>query len=105
LRTVIWELFARWPDAPSLAGADPGELEELLRPLGLWRQRAKRLKEFSKEYEELSSGEPIGGLPGIGKYAEDSWLIFVEGELEGVEPDDPELAGYLEWARGRARDK
>ena len=36
-------LFARFPDAASLAAADPAEVEELIRSTGFFRNKAKNL--------------------------------------------------------------
>src|SRR5712692_5477291 len=36
-------LFARYPTADEMAVADPGELEELIRPTGFYRNKAKSL--------------------------------------------------------------
>ncbi|ROR96199.1 DNA-(apurinic or apyrimidinic site) lyase /endonuclease III [Salana multivorans] len=40
---VTPELFARYPDAATLATADLGELEDVLRPLGFFRRKAAAL--------------------------------------------------------------
>ncbi|KKK75781.1 hypothetical protein LCGC14_2870280 [marine sediment metagenome] len=37
-------------------------------------------------------------LPGCGKYAADSWAIFMEGRLD-VEPNDGKLNWYLDKER------
>src|SRR5258708_34522100 len=37
-------LFARYPDAAALAGADQDELEELVRPTGYYRNKSKAIK-------------------------------------------------------------
>ena len=37
-------LFARFPDAEAFAGADIGELEELIRSTGFYHNKAKNLK-------------------------------------------------------------
>jgi endonuclease-3 len=36
-------LFARYPDAAALAGADPGELEEIVRSTGFYQSKARNL--------------------------------------------------------------
>jgi methyl-CpG-binding domain protein 4 len=91
---LVWpRLFARWPDAPALADADPGELAELLRPLGLWRQRSRSLRELSAAW---AAGErDVRRLPGCGEYAAASYAIFVDGQLPDREPADPELRAFL----------
>ena len=44
--------FGAYPDWESLAGAGLEELEEILRPLGLYRHRARRLYRIIEEYRE-----------------------------------------------------
>ncbi|MDE2238243.1 MAG: endonuclease III, partial [Elusimicrobia bacterium] len=41
---VTPELFRRYPDAASLAAAETGELEALVRPTGFFRAKAKALR-------------------------------------------------------------
>lgn len=70
---VTPELFRRWPDPESLSGADSGELEELVHPLGFFRQKARNLIAASSMLaEEYGSAVPEGmdeltSLPGIGR--------------------------------------
>lgn len=100
----VWpELFRRWPTPEALAAADRDELGELLRPLGCWRRRAASLSTFSSEWCNLEGvPEEVESLPGIGKYAGDSWRIFVLGHQD-VEPTDKELRRYLAL-RSEARE-
>ena len=56
MRTVLGRLFKRYPTARELAAAGNADilaLEQLLRPLGLFRKRARMLVRFSKEYLEM----------------------------------------------------
>ncbi len=50
-------LFARFPDAKSLANADLAELEELVRPTGFFRKKAKAIKEMSQALVDDFAGE------------------------------------------------
>jgi hypothetical protein len=134
---VRQELFETWPLPSMMASADTADLEELLRPLGLFKRRAVTLKRFSADYREyqkvkfkemsdeifeaMEKGEkapdyvsPGGGsisvvqLPppplwkvremyGIGKYASDSYRIFILGEkVEPHEVEDKVLRRYLQ---------
>src|SRR5438105_88918 len=64
-------LFARWPDAPALAAADPGELEEVLHPTGFFRQKAKSVQGMARALLERHGGEvptdmaDLVKLPGV----------------------------------------
>ncbi len=67
------ELFRRWPDAEALAGADPAELEEVIRPTGFFRQKAKSLLGMAGRLVEQHGGavpermEELVQLPGVGR--------------------------------------
>src|SRR5262249_31116435 len=50
-------LFARSPDAVALAGADQGELEELVRPTGYYRQKAKAIKNACQALVDRYGGQ------------------------------------------------
>lgn len=66
-------LFARYPDAPALAAADPEELMEVIRPTGFFRNKAKSLLGMSRALVERHGGQVPGSLedlvrlPGVGR--------------------------------------
>ena len=66
-------LFARFPDAPSLAAAERAELEELIRSTGFYRNKAKAIQAMSAEIVERHGGdvprtmEELTALPGVGR--------------------------------------
>ncbi|KAI9450952.1 DNA glycosylase [Russula earlei] len=106
---VFWTLMTRWPTPESLAKADPLEVEECIRCLGLQYTRARRLVALSAAYLELhdkprsncwhDSSTPISYLPGSGPYALDSYRIYCAGTdaWRTVMPRDKELVRYLKW--------
>jgi len=94
VRNVIWDFFEEYPGALCAAEANPSELAEMLRPLGLYNRRAATIIKFSKQY---SGGLAIEDCHGIGKYALDSYTIFCLRSLD-VEPTDSKLIMYMEWA-------
>ncbi|GII97776.1 DNA-(apurinic or apyrimidinic site) lyase /endonuclease III [Sediminihabitans luteus] len=67
------ELFARYPDAAAYAGADPSELEEILRPLGFFRAKARSLMGLGAALVERHDGQvparmrDLVALPGVGR--------------------------------------
>jgi endonuclease III len=73
VNTVTPTLFARWPDAASLAVADPAELEAVLQPTGFFRQKAKSLLGMASALCERHGGEvptrmaDLVALPGVGR--------------------------------------
>ena len=50
-------LFARYSDAAAFAGADPAELEELIRSTGFFRAKARSIIEMSEEVVARFGGE------------------------------------------------
>jgi endonuclease III len=94
-RTVHSRLKLRYKTAKGLAAAAPEDLHGALRPLGLWRQRSRVLVALAQSfyYWRPSTAEEVARLPGCGKYAADSWAIFIEGRTD-VRPDDGKLRWY-----------
>lgn len=102
--------FEWWPtpealwDAPvTQAGADEiiAEMADVLRPLGLQNRRALRIWRMTFDYLIVRPDpcSDVTSLHGCGRYAQDSWDIFVRGELPTLDAvDDKELRRYVEWA-------
>lgn len=88
----VWPaVFATWPTALHLAGADD-TLEDRLAPLGFRTQRPNRMREMSAAWHARHTYRPMGQghhwpldvrhLPGLGTYAQDSYRLFVCGHLD-----------------------
>src|SRR3954449_7731306 len=66
-------LFARYPDPQALAAANPDELEEILRPTGFFRAKARSVTGLSQVIVERYGGEvpnrlkDLVTLPGVGR--------------------------------------
>ncbi|GAA2081227.1 endonuclease III [Aeromicrobium halocynthiae] len=66
-------LFARWPDAHTLAGADRAEVEEVIRSTGFFRAKTASVLGLSAALVERHDGEVPGRmtelvrLPGVGR--------------------------------------
>lgn len=66
-------LFARFPNAQALAQADLGELEEIIKPTGFFRNKAKVLLSLAKTLVEKHQGQvpqdldALVALPGVGR--------------------------------------
>ena len=66
-------LFARWPTAADLAGADRTEMEEVLRPTGFYRAKTNSVIKLGVALVENHDGEVPGRmqdlvtLPGVGR--------------------------------------
>ncbi len=69
---VTEKLFARFPDALSMAAADISELEECIHELGLFRNKAANIKKMSQQIVKRFDGrlpdnmDDLVSLPGIG---------------------------------------
>ena len=66
-------LFARYPDAPSLAAADPGEVEEIVRTTGFFQSKARNLVSMAQALCSRFDGEvptaldDLVSLAGVGR--------------------------------------
>jgi endonuclease-3 len=66
-------LFARYPTADEMAAADPAQLEELIRPTGFFRNKARSLLGLSAALRDQHGGEvprsldALVKLPGVGR--------------------------------------
>ena len=93
VRQVIYSFFDKWPTPQSVIEADPVEIREHIRPLGFYNLRTNRIQRFSQEYITKSFSK-ASELYGIGKYADDSYEIFINGNLN-VQPTDKILLRFL----------
>lgn len=93
LDRVRIKFFERYPDAKSVINCDPWEMSEIIKSLGFKNRRTLSIINFSKDWIEKSWNSPIE-LYGIGKYGQDSWEIFQNGNLD-VKPTDGALVSYL----------
>ncbi|HHU68265.1 endonuclease III [Corynebacterium sp.] len=83
---VTPELFRRFPTPASLAAADPGEMEEILRPLGFFRAKARSLIGLGESLLAHFDGEiprdleDLVTLPGVGRKT----ALVVRGNAFGL---------------------
>lgn len=97
-------LFQRFPDLASLAGAEQGEVEELIRSTGFFRNKAKSLIACAKALLADHQGEVPGqmealvALPGVGRKTANVILGNAFG-VPGMVVDTHvgRLAGRLGW--------
>jgi methyl-CpG-binding domain protein 4 len=94
-RPVFELVVDRWPSPIALRDADPRALASAIRPVGLQIVKAKRLKRMS---EDWLNGVPLEKIHGVGRYAIESWRIFVDG-VTTIKPTDRRLREYLERRR------
>jgi adenine-specific DNA glycosylase len=86
----------KWPSPEHLAEADLRSLKPAVKGLGLYTRRSRDLRGMARRWLDgiPRTAEDVMELPGCGKYAADSWAIFVEGRTD-VHPDDGKLTWYM----------
>lgn len=90
---VTPELFARWPDAQSMAAADPEEVGEVIHSIGFWRAKSKHCVETAQMIVSDFGGEVPGTmeelcrLPGVGRKTANIVLNKAFGVVDGIAVD------------------
>ncbi len=86
-------LFARFPDAESLAASDPTEVEELIRSTGFFRNKARNIRGAAARLVEAFDGEvprtmdELLTLPGVARKTANVVLGVAYGTAAGVVVD------------------
>jgi len=86
-------LFGRWPDPAALAAAPRAELEQVLRPLGFHRTKARSLQHTARQLladhggEVPASLDELVQLPGVGRKTAKVVLGEAFGIAAGVAVD------------------
>jgi len=93
VKAVLPEFLDRWPRPSKFIQADPKEVQNVIRSLGMVNVRTKRLLRMTVDFFEWD-GKDATDLYGIGKYGSDSYEIFFKQNYR-VEPTDKELQRYL----------
>jgi len=101
-------LFARYPDAPSLAAARASDVARLIRPAGFYRQKAPTIIEISRRLLERHGGavprklEELLALPGVGRKTANCVLVFAFGvPAIPVDTHVHRISNRLGWVRTR----
>jgi endonuclease-3 len=90
---VTPSLFARYPDAESLAAAKPEDVEEIVRSTGFFRSKAKSLIGMATALVERHGGEvparmdALTALPGVGRKTANVILGNAFGRNDGIVVD------------------
>ena len=96
VRPILDILFSIIPDPNSAILCEIEMISECLKSTGFQNVKAERIKKMSRKWIEGFS-DP-SELPGIGKYGQDSWDIFINGNIER-ETEDRKLRLYLSYFR------
>ena len=76
-------LFEKWPDAKAMAGADEAEVGEVIKTIGLYKTKSKRIIDQAKALVERHGGEVpedddlLVKLPGVGRKTAN--VVMAEG--------------------------
>jgi endonuclease III len=90
---VTPELFRRFPDPASLARAESGELEAMIRSTGFFRAKTRNLLAMANQVVECHEGEiprdldALTGLPGVGRKTANVVLGTAFGIATGIVVD------------------
>lgn len=97
---IVPGFFTRFPDPGSLAVSDQDEVIRFVRTLGFHNRRSRMLIGMSQAYLSWD-GNDVLDLPGVGRYAGDSWHIFCSPREIKHDVMDKELRRYVQWVQGR----
>ena len=93
VKQVLPELFKRYPNPKAYLRGHLKTQENMLKPLGMWSVRAKRIRKMSQQFLTWDYKE-ASDLHGIGKYGSDSYKIFYKNEIP-KDVQDKELKKYI----------
>lgn len=104
VNAVTPELWDRWPDPRALAAADPAEVEQVLRPIGMAPTKARRILALAEILASRHGGVvpadrgALEALPGVGRKTASVVLgvWFGQGAL-AVDTHVGRLARRLGW--------
>lgn len=105
VNAVTPRLFARWPAAVDLAGADEAAVEDVVRSLGMGATRARRIIGLAAQLVERHGGNvpddqgALEALPGVGrKTAYVVRGVWFGHPLLAVDTHVTRVAGRLGWS-------
>jgi endonuclease-3 len=93
INEVTPHLFARWPTAAALAGADPADVERVVKPTGFYRNKTKAIVGASRGVAERFGGEvprsmgELLTLPGVARKTANVILSSAYGIGAGIVVD------------------
>lgn len=93
VRKILPDLFELIPDPNSALLVDPDLIQFTIRSTGFSKVKTERIVAMSKKW--IEGFEDVRELPGVGRYASDSWEIFVN-KNHSLEVTDKKLKMYLE---------
>ncbi|RME22974.1 MAG: endonuclease III [Deltaproteobacteria bacterium] len=83
---VLPQFFEKWPDPHSLARAKPAQVEKVIKTIGLYRSKSRRLVELAGILVDRYGGrvpdtmEQLVELPGVGRKTAGCVLVYAFGK-------------------------
>jgi endonuclease III len=93
VRKVLNPLFELIPTPESCILLDSSKIASIIKPTGFYNIKSDRIKKMSQKW--LDGFSHPSELPGVGKYAMESWDIFVNKKTDFT-PSDKKLKMYLD---------
>lgn len=93
VKYVLPKFLKKFPNPTSLLNSTVEDVIDIIKPLGMYNIREKRLRRMSEDYLTWNKQDALA-LYGIGKYGNDSYEIFFKQNYD-VAPTDKELVRYL----------
>ena len=93
VKYVLPKFLKKFPNPRSLLSSTVEEVIDIIKPLGMYNIREKRLRRMTEDYLTWDKQNALD-LYGIGKYGNDSYEIFFKNNYH-VNPTDKELVRYL----------
>ena len=93
VRKILYDLFIYIPDPESASVSDPEMIAQIIKSTGFQNVKASRIIKLSQKW--IQGFDHPKELPGVGKYALESWEIFVNKKTDFT-PSDKKLKMYLE---------
>ena len=103
LKEALPKLFRRYPNPKAYLRGRLKTQEKMLKPLGMWSVRAKRIRKMSEQFLTWDYKD-ASDLHGIGKYGSDSYKIFYKNEVPS-NVQDKELRRYIEEWKGHYEER
>ncbi len=80
--SIYTKFFTFFPNWQAIASSSTKKIQDVIKPLGLWKRRAKSLRELAREIQKLGGKFPkdrrlIDELPSVGQYIGNSIELFV----------------------------
>ncbi len=93
VRKILDPLFDLLQNPTNSSTLDPSDIYPIIKSTGFGNVKSRRIVEMSKKW--ICGFDKVEDLPGVGKYAKESWDIFVNNRRDFV-PSDKKLKKYLE---------